>query len=628
MSQSAADSDEVLSGVVVTKGDPAFAEATAAAEESASASPSAGDSGGSGSAGGSDDDGRRDGLAGRLLRSLPLLVILLVQAVVSGRLAWVNSVYGDEATYLTQGRVEWQHWLSGGLAPSGWTDSGAPQIYPPIGAAAVALGGVTLARLLSVALMLGATILLYLAARRLFGRTAALWAAALGMLTEPVLRLAFATYDPLAITLLMAGFYLAVRSVTARRGGETVAAAGVCMLLAGLVAVSYVIYIPVVAAVMVCVRARRRSWGAALVPAVWQFVLIGALAVIGVSQLHVWSDFVSTTVARKSGLTGTTSGIFSSAWTYGGLLACVAGAGVVMAFAASTAGGAGNQGTRGTADGERARGRWRSPDGWLALVLALACVVVPAYQILIGTAYSMDKHMAPGLYLAAIAGGYALSRVRLEGLRPAAAYVVSAVLLAFPLYQGASAADSAFRQWPDARPLAVTLNGILSAARTSAAGTAGAGSSGSAGSFDTAGGGPILPGPGSLLLDQQGPTDFDAWTFTYYLPDADVRIYKPSDPSFPAAIKGGLYTAAVQQLGSASLESAVSREDVSHSGAASGDGLTPAVRQATLAADTQDKDGMAAALAASHDYTITTVLPYTTSAGTDPAGVFVIWTRT
>jgi 4-amino-4-deoxy-L-arabinose transferase-like glycosyltransferase len=602
VSQSAADSDEVLSGVVITRGDPAFGGATATAAPGDSREPgSSGDS----------DDGRRGGLAGRLVQALPLLVILLAQAIVSGRLAWVNSVFGDEATYLTQGRVEWQHWLSGGLAPSGWTDSGAPQVYPPIGAAVAALGGVTLARLLSVALMLGATILLYLAARRLFGRTAALWAAALGTLNEPVLRLAFATYDPLAIVLLMAGFYLAVRSVTARRGGELVAAAGVCLLLAGLVAVSYVIYVPFVAAVMVCARARRRSWGAAFVPAVWQVVLIGALAVIGVSQLHVWSDFVSTTVARTSGLTGTTSGIFSSAWTYGGLLACVAAAGVVAAFAVSPAGD---------------RGRWRSPDGWLALVLALACVVVPAYQILIGTAYSMDKHMAPGLYLAAIAGGYALSRVRLEGLRPAAAYGVSAVLLAFPLYQGASAADSVFRQWPDTRPLAAALNGILTAARTSAGGSpgsaAGAGGGGSRGSFDTAGAGQLLPGPGSLLLDSRGPTDFDAWTFAYYLPDADVRIYKPSDPSFPAAIKGGLYTAAVQQLSSAALESAVSRED-----AVSRDGLTPAVRQAILAADTQDKDGMAAALAASHDYTITTVLPYTTSAGTDPAGVFVIWTR-
>lgn len=618
MSQSAADSDEILSGVVVTKGDPAFAEAAAAAEESASADPS---SSGSGPSGGSGDDGRRGGLAGRLVQALPLLVILLAQAIVSGRLAWVNSVYGDEATYLTQGRVEWQHWLSGGLAPSGWTDSGAPQIYPPIGAAVAALGGVTLARLLSVALMLGATILLYLAARRLFGRTAALWAAALGALNEPVLRLAFATYDPLAIALLMAGFYLAVRSVTARRGGETVAAAGVCMLLAGLVAVSYVIYIPVVAAVMVCVRARRRSWGAAFVPAIWQLVLIGALAVIGVSQLHVWSDFVSTTVARKSGLTGTASGIFSSAWTYGGLLACVAAAGVVMAFAVSPGGErAAANGDARDAGGERDRGRWRSPDGWLALVLGLACVVVPAYQILIGTAYSMDKHMAPGLYMAAIAGGYALSRVRLEGMRPAAAYVVSAVLLAFPLHEGASAAASVFRQWPDTRPLAATLNGILTAAQASAGENPGA-SAGSRGSFDTIGAGALLPGPGSLLLDSRGPTDFDAWTFTYYLPDADVRIYKPSDPSFPAAIKGGLYTAAVQQLSSAALEFAVSREDAGRGG------LAPAVRQAILAADTQDKDRMAAALAASHDYTITRVLPYTTAAGTDPAGVFVIWTR-
>lgn len=148
----------------------------------------------------------------------PLLAILAVQAVVSGRLAWVNSAFGDEAHYLADGHVEWQGWLHG-TPILVMHDSGAPQIYPPIGAAVAALGGLPLARLLSLAFMLGATALLYATAHRLFGRVAALWAAGLDAFTEPVLRLTFATYDPLSILLLMTAVYVAVRSAHPRLYG-------------------------------------------------------------------------------------------------------------------------------------------------------------------------------------------------------------------------------------------------------------------------------------------------------------------------------------------------------------------------------------------------------------------------
>lgn len=51
--------------------------------------------------------------AGRFrLRFHPLLLVLFAQALVSGRLAWVNSAFGDEAHYLYDGRLE----LHGGVA--------------------------------------------------------------------------------------------------------------------------------------------------------------------------------------------------------------------------------------------------------------------------------------------------------------------------------------------------------------------------------------------------------------------------------------------------------------------------------------------------------------------------------
>ena len=71
--------------------------------------------------------------------------------------------------------------------------------YPPIGALADSIGGLAGARILSLSFMLGATILLCWTASRLIGRTGALFAAALWALSEPAMRLAFATYDPCRI---------------------------------------------------------------------------------------------------------------------------------------------------------------------------------------------------------------------------------------------------------------------------------------------------------------------------------------------------------------------------------------------------------------------------------------------
>lgn len=495
------------------------------------------------------------------LKVHPLLLILLVQALVSGRLAWINSAFGDEANYLSQGHAEWQHWLNGTSAPV-FHDSGAPQLYPPIGAVASALGGLPLARLLSLAFMLGATVLLYATAHRLFGRTAALWAAALGAFNEPVLRLAFATFDPLSILLLMAGLYLAVRSATAKYAGELVAAAGACLLLSVLVSVSYAIYVPVVAAIMLCVWAEQRGWANAIVPVVWQFVLIGALAVIGVPRLHVAEDFFGSTLNPRNGLGTSVSAIAWEAARWGGLLIVLATVGVVVAFASCG---------------------WRNPRSWLVAVLALAGVIVPAYQAYLTTDYSMDKHMATGAELAAIAVGYAASRVRADGRR-AAASGLSAVLIAIPLVSGSWLAYSIFRQWPDTTALIAALRDR-----------------------------PDAP----LLVDTSGFNPFNPAIFSYYLPDANVD--SSANPSAVAGVADVQYPVVLEKLNSADLEAAASP------GIHGASALPSALRRAIMAAAArQDKVG--AELARGLGYTITDVLPYATTSAADPSGVFVIWT--
>src|ERR1700678_673716 len=112
----------------------------------------------------------------RVPASLLLLAILAVQAALSLRLVKADTAFEDEATYLWAGHLEWAHLLHGTpvpLFPSYF--SGSPVIYPPLGALADSLGGLTAARILSLVFMLGATVTLWSTADRLYGRRAAVF---------------------------------------------------------------------------------------------------------------------------------------------------------------------------------------------------------------------------------------------------------------------------------------------------------------------------------------------------------------------------------------------------------------------------------------------------------------------
>src|SRR3984957_8483290 len=72
----------------------------------------------------------------------PLLAVLAVPAALSASMVRTSTAFGDEALYLSAGHLEWSHWLHGTRIPEYQTYfSGAPVIYPPIGAIAAALGG-------------------------------------------------------------------------------------------------------------------------------------------------------------------------------------------------------------------------------------------------------------------------------------------------------------------------------------------------------------------------------------------------------------------------------------------------------------------------------------------------------
>src|SRR6266542_3187873 len=162
---------------------------------------------------------------GRDLWQAPWLpLILLGQALLSLRLIWSNTAFQDEALYLWAGHRVWSHWLYGAPLPgfSGYF-SGAPAVYPPLGALADTYGGLAGARLLSLAFMLLATLLLYLAAYRIFGRPSALFAVCLfaGLGATQFLG-ALATYDAMAIALLALATCLGLRAADLRPRHRTV----------------------------------------------------------------------------------------------------------------------------------------------------------------------------------------------------------------------------------------------------------------------------------------------------------------------------------------------------------------------------------------------------------------------
>jgi putative flippase GtrA/GT2 family glycosyltransferase/4-amino-4-deoxy-L-arabinose transferase-like glycosyltransferase len=388
----------------------------------------------------------------------PLAGILAVQTGMSLGLVWSNTVFEDEATYLTAGRLEWSHWLHGtslpgpGQANFGFVGtfqsyfSGAPQIYPPIGAAMTYIGGLTAARILGLAFMLGACVLLYLTTKRLFGQRTALFAAGLWAVCGSTLRLAFATYDPMAIFLVCLGTWMAVEAGYRRHRAELIAAAGLVLGIGAVTAYSYAIFVPASIVVAITSWAPRLGWKRALTTGGWlagvSVTLLGMLPTV----LKVWQGVLGTTLARSPGASGVLS-VARTSWELSGLIAVLA---VVGVFAAVHS---------------------RCHSGRLALLgfCALSAFMVPAEQVRLETATSLDKHVALGAWFAAIAAGYALSQLtssfRWSGR---AALACASAAIVFPAVNGWSSAFSVYHLWPNAgayltamRPLVAQNNGNL-----------------------------------------------------------------------------------------------------------------------------------------------------------------------
>jgi 4-amino-4-deoxy-L-arabinose transferase-like glycosyltransferase len=373
----------------------------------------------------------------------PLLAVLAAQAALSASLVGDKTAFGDEALYLSAGHLEWAHWLHGTQIPAYQTwFSGAPVLYPPVGALADSLGGLAGARLLSLVFMLGVTCLLWSAATRLLAdERAAFFAAALFAVLAPTLHLgSYATYDALALLLLAAAAWCAVRASASQasaspgnagqRSERWIIAAGVLLALANTAKYATALYDPTVLAVAFLTAWPGTGWREALRRTV---LLAGAGAAVVALLLWLggpgYLTGIRVTTTGRPHATDSLAMVLGLAWSWTAVVLVPA----VAAVAVSAL-----------------RRRW--PQALLLAVLAFTALLAPANQARIQDATSLDKHVDFGAWFAAIAAGYLLSALARRRVLLAAALAALIPVTALGIVQAREMIN-----WPDVTGLVTVV---------------------------------------------------------------------------------------------------------------------------------------------------------------------------
>jgi hypothetical protein len=373
--------------------------------------------------------GVTSGLRQAIARRWPLLAVLGAQAALSLRLVWSNTAFQDEGLYLRAGHLEWARWLHGAPVPNFPSYfSGAPVLYPPIGALADSLGGLVAARALSLCFMLAVTTLLWNTTVRLYGVRAALLAVGLFATMAGTQFLgALATYDALALLLLTVAAWLGVRAADCGLPGRValLCGSGASLALADAVKYATTLFTPVVIMVTAMAVLRRHGLRAALAAAgiaagMWLVLVVAAVRLAGGQY---WLGIMATTLDRPdSTVPAVTILRLSYEWT--GLILFLAVLGAVLAF------------------------RRTDRDRFLPAILVAAALLVPAEQARLHTAVSLQKHVVFGAWFAAIAAGYAMARLSRVDPGRGWAPVMAIPIVASTLFASMGQADRLYSAWP------------------------------------------------------------------------------------------------------------------------------------------------------------------------------------
>jgi hypothetical protein len=372
-------------------------------------------------------------------------VILAVQALLSLRLVWANSAFIDESTYLWAGHLEWASVLHGAsLPPFPSYFSGAPVIYPPLGALADSVGGLAGARILSLVFMLGATTALWSVTERLLGRRAAFFAASLLAIMGPTLHLgSFATYDAMALFLVALAAWMVVRAGDRQDATVWMLAAGVTLALANATSYPTALFDPVVILLALLVALPKPGGKVAAGRALTLLAIVALLDTLGL--LIGGSRYIHgvrvTTLTRVAGADSVLA-VLRDCWSWTGVIVVVAFCGAIAAWVS----------------------RPRHPQTWLLTLMAAAALLVPAEQASLHTFASLNKHVDVGAWFAAIAAGYAVDRFVAAApagntrVVTAAACVVS---LIFPVSLGVAQSWVFVTSWPNSSAFTAILRPLV-----------------------------------------------------------------------------------------------------------------------------------------------------------------------
>jgi Dolichyl-phosphate-mannose-protein mannosyltransferase len=370
--------------------------------------------------------------------------LLILQAITSLRMH--NTAYQDEALYLYSGHLEIAHWLHHVSQPGGNAAafSGAPVLYPVLGALADTVGGLAAARHVSLLAMLGTTALLYATTRRLFNERAALCAAALFSVTESTIFLGnFATLDAPALFLLALAVWIVVRAATGRRPWYLAAAPAAA--LAAATEYGALLFVPAIAALTALAALPYLGRRALIRPVAF----VATVAAILAAALHVagrgYLDGVRGTVMARAPGAAPGSAVSHMSLVWGGLPFAVALIGAV-AYARrprtepdeliAEPGGPLRRAVLGTILVGTALADW---------LLAGTALLVPAEKGRLETFIALQDHIGFGLFFAAPMAGIGLVRIMGDHFRRAQ---LGIAVWAIALAIGMTQASQLYQDWP------------------------------------------------------------------------------------------------------------------------------------------------------------------------------------
>jgi hypothetical protein len=323
----------------------------------------------------------------RFEESWALWSILAAQATLTLPWMWRTAAYTDEALYLNAAHTGWSHLLT--YATS---FPGCPALYPPIAGALDSVGGLYAARMLSLVFMLTSTALIYLIGDRLFGRMPAVLGALLFAVCGIAVHLgAAATFDPMALLLLVLALYAAVRM---RDGGiRWLLICPLALVAANLTKYATTAWDPVIVGTIILYgwsKGRTQAVCLALSVAATAAILDFAILLLGGANLATGVLVNTIYPSPQSGPPSSALSVLAHAALMIGLIVLIAVAGVWASVVKKMPG---------------------TATAFLSL-LVLAALLAPIDQARISEMTSLDENMSFGLPFAALGAGYALGAWR------------------------------------------------------------------------------------------------------------------------------------------------------------------------------------------------------------------------